>query len=269
MTIAYSYGNFLLHDGVTYFVEGVPLDWPDLKPVMTKIARLDGMKKNGETRDQRQLSLTVSVMPPAGTRAALDAALDALDVALNQRGQTLILHGDGRYFVGDCVGSKRLINHPAYVAMQLDFVCYQPFALSPTPQNLIATSPITGSGPYLLTATVQGGGTIYALPTITITNTGAVALSGLTLTNVTQNVGITLINLTLNPGEYCTLQCDPGAVNSLGYTITKNGLVTTLYDFAGTFPTLDPIADVWTVSVAATAAPTFSAQWQWTPRYLA
>jgi len=268
MTIPYSYGGFLLHDNLTFFMEAVDLSWVDITQVMTKIARMEGMKKSGESQDDRKVKLTVAVMPLAGTRAALEAALDTLDLALYQRQQPLVLHGDGRYFVADCVSSKRVINHPSYVAMELDFECQQPFAYAPAPSSSSATLFGLGSNPYTFTTAVTGGGTVFSRPTITITNVGTPAISNLVLTNQTDNTVLSITALTLNAGDYVTIVCDPLLSTNNGYLIYKNGSTATLYDFSGVFPVLDTGTSTWQLQGNAASAPLVTMNWSWTNRYL-
>lgn len=268
-SIPYTYGSFLLNDNRTYIVDAIDLSWNPITPATVKIARLPGMKKTGETTDDRKVNITISVVSPDGTRAGLRAALDALYGALYLRQQTLTFQDDGRYFIADCINVQTPVQHPNFAICQVEFRCYQPFAYGLTPQSASASAPITGSGPYLLATGITGGGTVFSYPLVTITNTGGVAISSLTLTNVTQNIGLTVATLSLNNGDFASIQCDPGAANSLGYTISKNGITSTFYDFTGMFPTQDPGLDAWLVSVVASGTPAFTAQWQWTIRWLA
>lgn len=267
--IPYSYGGFLLHDNTTFYVESVPVEWVQVNPAMTKIARLEGMKRNGETIDDKPMTVTISVIPPSGLRTDLEAALDTLDIALNKRGQNLIFHSDNRYWVADCVNSKRVLSAPSYVAMELDFIAYQPFAFAAAPSSSTTSGVMSGSGPYTLAATVVSGGTVYNRPTITITNTGAVTMTNLSVTNNTDSVMLLIAPaLSLAPGDILTIVCDPFVANNNGYLIYKNGVLTTLYDFSGTFPTLDVGTSSWTLQCFAASAPTCSLNFAWTARYL-
>lgn len=267
--IPYSYGGFLLHDNITFFVEKVPLEWTVVTPAMTKIARLEGMKKNGETIDDKPMVMMISVIPPSGLRTDLETALDTLDIALNKRAQPLVLHSDGRYWVADCIMSKRVLDKPSYVAMELDFEVYQPFALAALPSTATTSGTLSGSGPYILAATVVSGGTVFSRPTITVTNTGSVTMTNLSLINLTDNVLLSFTPaLSLVANDVLTVVCDPFAANNNGYTIYKNGVLTTLYDFSGTFPSLDVGTSSWQVQCFGASAPTASVNFAWTNRYL-
>lgn len=296
MTIAYTYGGFNLNDFSTYFVDGIDLSPPPVTPTTFQVARNPGLKKTGEIIGEKKFSLVVSVLSPDSTRAGLRQALDTLNAALmGKRQQQIVLQDDSRYMIGDCVQMQTLIKNPNYVAVQCDFECYQPFAYAVTPSTATITGTMSGSGPYTIIGSITGGGTQTALPAIVITNTSAYTFSQLTLANLTQNASITPVGLTLAPGDYCTIYCDPGAANALGWTISKNGLTSTLYDFSGIFPAQDVGADIWQISVQSSTVitssafivgvssvgskaylgggvsptPTISAVFTWTPIYLA
>lgn len=270
--IPYTYGGFNLNDMMTYYVDGVDLSPPPVNVTVAQVARNAGMKKTGEVVGEKKFSLIVSVVSPDGTRAGLRVALDALYKALDQRQQQIVLQDDGRYMIGDCIQTQAVIKNPNYVALQLDFECEQPYAYASSLSSFSANSSFSGPGPYSMPATVPGGGTVFAYPTLTITNTGAVNITQLTFTNANLNQILATSGLTLTPGDYATIVCDPGtagATNSMGYTITKNGITATLYDFSGVFPTLSPDNEAWQVDALAASAPSLTAQWTWFNRYLA
>ncbi len=268
MAIGYSYGSFVLHDNSTYFVEGVEFSWVDIAPATYKIARLEGMKKTGETTDMRQIQMNISVIPPSGTRNALEAALDTMDILLNQRQQPLTLHADGRYFLADCVKKTVPVKQPAAAMVALHFICYQPYAFGATLSNYVASAMMSGGSPYYLNATFTGGGTIFARPTVTITNLTNTTLSNIVLVNQTDNVLLTVTGATLALNDYLTIQCDPFDISGLGYSITKNGNNAILYDFTGIFPSVNPTTANWQIQATAGIAPTISAVWSWRSRYL-
>lgn len=265
--IPYSYGGFILHDNLTYFVEGVDFSWVPVTVTTAKIARLEGMKKAGDTVDMRQIPLIITVMPALGTRQALESALDALYIALNQRQQQLILHADGRYFLADCVSVSVPVKKPAYAIVQAQFTCYQPFAFAALPSSALAPNiSLSGTGPYNLTTTIVGGGTVFVRPTVTVTNVGSLAISNLVLLNQAQNQSLTISSLTLNQNDYVTIVSDPNLAN--GYTITKNGVSATLYDFTGAFPIQGTGGEAWQMQCTASSTPIVTVQWNWTKRYL-
>lgn len=266
MTIPYTYGTFVLHDNQTYFVEKFDDSWVDVAEATTKIARLDGLKKTGEIVNDRNLKITVSVLPPAGTRAALEAALDALDAALYKRQQNLVVKSDGRYFVADCISNQLVINQPAYAALELTFWCSVPYASATAASTSTLNSTWGGSsGVFSASPNITNTGTILAYPQIDITNTGAVTMSNLVIINNTDGYQISLSSaVSLAAGETVHVACDPYA----GYKIWKGTNTSTLYDFSGAFPVMEVGVNNWKLSCTAVSAPTVSVVWTWTPRYL-
>lgn len=292
MTIAYTYGGFNLNDLSTYFVDGIDLSPPPVTPTIFQVARNPGMKKTGEVIGEKKFSLVVSVLSLDGTRAGLRQALDTLNAALmGKRQQRIVVQDDSRYMVGDCVQMQELIKNPNFVAVQCDFECYQPFAYATSPSTATLSGTMQSNNPWTLSGLIAAGGTQTALPTIVITNTSTQTYTQITLANITQNASITPVGVTMAPGDVITLSCDPGAANNLGWTITKNGLTSTLYDFNGIFPSLDVGLDLWRLSVTTSGtgpftvgsssvgggsalggtgtAPTIQAVFTWTPIYLA
>lgn len=271
MTIAYAYGNFLIHDGQTYFTEGVDYSWVAVAAATTKIARLEGLKKTGETTDDRQITINLSVVAPDGTRAGLEAALDALAIALNQRQQQLVIHTDGRYFICDCLQIQAPIQAPAYAAVKLVFRAYQPYAMAAKkvlfqPANTLM---LGSANPYTLTTNLSGGGSIYSRPTITITNISTLTLTNLSITNLTDNIALNILGLSLAQNDYVTIISDMTIPGNMGGTIIKNNVTTTLYDFTGIFPSLDIGPSQWQIQATSSGgAPNIQVQWAWIPRWL-
>lgn len=271
MATPYTYGGFVLNDYQTYFCKAIDLSPPEVAVTESKVARFEGTKKTGETVNAKQFDLQIGVL--GQDRATLTAALDALYLALNQRGQHLVVQGDGRYLVGDCINMQTPVDQVAYAVVTCTFKCYQPFAYAATAQTLTTGNVLfIGGNPWTYSAPLLAGGTVFNRPIIRITNAGSPPLSNIAITNKTQNTVLTLdASLTLSTGDYVDVTTDPALAGTPGpgFTIVKNSNPATLYDFTGTFPTMNPTTEAWTTQVSATTQPTVAVTWTWTPRYLA
>lgn len=261
--ISYSFGNFTLHDGQTYFVTKIDGISPlDLNITTAKIGRTEGLKKIGQSVDMRTITVAMTVIAP--DRATLIAKLDALVAALAIPQQTLVLHPDGRYFVADCVKCTFPVDAVGSAQVQLQFNCYQPYAYAPYQNQATLQGTAT---PSLFNWQLTGGGTIFSHPTIIVQNIDPVStLSNIAVLNTTANTQLAFPSgFTLAHGEYFTAVSDPFQPN--GYTVTKNGNTSVYYDFLGTFPTLDVGTTSWQFQALANNA-AFQIQMIWTPRYL-
>jgi hypothetical protein len=186
------YGSFNINDGINYVVTKRTVPFPSINPSMFKIGRLEGMKKVGESINERKLTIEGRVI--AVSRADLENKLDALQAAFFIRGQNLNMHtNDQRYFIADCIemqfelGPGNVIHCP-YTAI---FQAYTPFAFSPT-QSVVTSgiNTMIGGGVNLgaqlttFTYSVVGGGNVYTRPVIRIyqrTPACAMTLTGTTL----------------------------------------------------------------------------------------
>lgn len=270
--IVYSFGPTILHDGQYLFCKGIDLSPVASTTITTKIARLEGQKKTGSTVDVRSTQLPIGVLSPNGERDGLERLLDQLYAGLNAVNQQLVIHSDGRYFIGDCTQIATPITEKAHAVVTCTFTTFQPYALAANPsvfklanQGLVSI----GSSQYTLAATFPGGGTVFSRPKLVITNNGAPTITSLIIQNLTTGQQITPVGLTLATNDVVTIVGDPNDALGQGYFIYKNGSTLTLYDFTGSFPRLDYSADSWLITATASSTPTITAEWDWTARYLA
>lgn len=264
--ILYSYGGFTLHDNGIYFTQENNLSWVAVNVTTAKVVRRPGVRKMGDTVDMRTITLPIGILAPDGTRLGLERAIDQMSIALNKRQQNMVIHADGRYFIADCVNVDIPVKHPAWAVAQVTFNCYQPFARAAQARTQTITQQLVGTSPYTLTVTLGAGGTVSALPTLTITNNSVTAITGLTINNVTTGQQLTVNSLTLNQTDFVTINCDPDSTN--GQTIYKNGNNNTLLDFSGTFPNMPPDGSTWQVQCTSASAPNITVVWTWTPLHL-
>lgn len=260
--INYSFGSFTLHDNVNYFVEEFDISPVDFNVTTAKVARADGQKKVSKTVDVRQITMTMSVL--ASSRANLDTLLDALMLALNTEQQNLVLHGDGRYFIADCIKKTLPIKSAAYAILQLTFQCYFPYAFAASTSTYNIAQQTVSASPIVFNVTAGGNARTYPQIHIVCPSGSPASLTGLTIYNTTQNT-VLIPTLSLAANEYLDIICDPMAAN--GFDIYKNGLSSILYDWTGMIPWLDPTTDIFTIAATANSA-LISGSFTWTPRYL-
>jgi hypothetical protein len=265
------YGNFNFNDGINYFlISKDNYSFPTVKQTFFKMARLDGVKKTGESIDQRTITCEIFIL--GVSRVDLEKKIDALYQALWQRSQYLVMRAnDNRQGVADCVDVKIKVNgtNIAYAKATVTFVMQNPFFALPT-QSTYDTGSLTltlvsgtlyQSSPISLTS----GGNVYAWPTITITSRSTLTWSNVTLQQQTdsQNLQITT-NLPATSGDYLTVYCDPAGAN--GFSVFKNG--STLCSVNGVFPVIEPGTTTFVLQVNASAAPVADLLFAWTPRFL-
>jgi hypothetical protein len=250
------------------------LDFAEVKPTLAKLSHLDGEKMSGSVINSRQIQAVVEVI--GTSRSDLESKLDALDLALLLKQQQLTLHSttDNRYFVADCLSAKTTLAGESAVSAQVSiaFLCQSPYAVNPTvsTQSIAAAtlSNVSGSVYKFADQTFAGGGTAFALPTITLVNTTTVAWAQVQITETTDNRTLTITsNLPQTTNDYLTIYCDPNNIPPGGYSVMKNG--TTSCAFNGVFPMLQPLMTSWDIQVTTGGStPAGSAQWSWNARYL-
>ncbi|MBF6588928.1 MAG: phage tail family protein [Ktedonobacterales bacterium] len=180
----YSYGGFSINDGVTYIVTKKEFGVVPVQETLFKIARLPGMKKTGAIVNERRLTLPVKVIAPS--RVALEQALDNLYAALSVPQQRLNLHAvDGRYYIADCVSATAPLGPGDVVSTTatLQFLCQQPFLYAASQSQYgsgeLATSLISGTNWQTGSLSVASSGTVFAYPTITLTNNSSASTNTL------------------------------------------------------------------------------------------
>lgn len=268
------FGTFNLNDNTNYILRSKNLDFAEVKPMLQKLAHLDGMKISGLSVNSRQIQVVLEVI--GSSRVDLENRLDTLDLALSLKQQQLTLHTtpENRYFVADCLSAKtQFLNAdgPVKAMVTLVFLCQIPYAINPT----VSTQSIAAGNLTLVSGHVyqfanqvfSGGGTAIALPTIHLVNTNGVAWTQVQITEVTDNRTLTITsNLPSSTNDYLDIYCDPNAIPSGGYSIMKNG--STPCAFKGVFPVLQPMMTSWNIQVTTGGStPAGSAQWSWNARY--
>ena len=273
----YFFGAFQIN-GSGYYVTSKELSMPVAKPVLFPIARRAGSKKSGERIDPKQIPVTIKII--GSSRLDVTAKLDALQSALNLRGQSLIVHDTGTraYQNVDCVSAATPIkagNGVASCEVSCVFTAYDPLAYYNTLSTYdTGTLALTLSGgvytfPSLV---ITGGGTTYAHPLIRLYNrtaSGATQWQSLTISQTTDSQILTATHSTATPlpaanGDYVDIQCDP-AVNG-GWTIQTNG--NGLYiEPIGVFPVIEAGATTFAISIATSAAVSAECVFSWLARY--
>lgn len=172
------YNNFNLNDGVNYVVLSKSIGFPAINPSTFKVGRLEGMKKVGENINERKITLNVRVI--GVSRADVENKIDAMQLALWDRGATLTLHAnDNRYYIVDCVDFKYTfgVGQIISVMAQVDFIAYAPFAFASSVSSYSTGTFIMpenganlGSSSFVSSFSVLAGGNVFTRPLITITN---------------------------------------------------------------------------------------------------
>lgn len=272
---SYMFGSFDLNsssNGCTLISKN--LDFAEVKPTLAKLSHLDGEKMSGSVINSRTIPVVVEVI--GVSRPDLENKLDALDLALLPKQQQLTLHSttDNRYFIADCLSAKTtLAGESAVSAMvNITFLCQSPYAVNPTvsTQTIAAAtlSHVSGNVYQYASQTFAGGGTAFALPTITLINTTTVAWTQVQITETTDNRTLTITsNLPQTTNDYLTIYCDPNDIPPGGYSVMKNGSAACAFN--GVFPMLQPTSTSWTIQVTTGGStPAGSALWAWNARYL-
>lgn len=268
------FGSFNLNDNTNYILRSKNLDFAEAKPMLQKLAHLDGMKIGGLSVNSRQIQVTLEVV--GSSRTDLESKLDTLDLALSLKQQRLTLHAtsDNRYFIADCLSAKAQIvnaDAPVRAMVNLVFLCQIPYAINPTvsTQSIAAGSLTLVSGHIYQFANqvFAGGGTAIALPTIHLVNSNGVTWTQVVVTEATDGRTLTITsNLPSSTNDYLDIYCDPNNVPSGGYSIMKNG--STACAFNGVFPVLQPTMTSWNIQITTGGStPAGSALWSWNARY--
>lgn len=272
---SYKFGIFDMNNTSNgYTLISKNLDFSEVKPTLAKLGSLDGMKQTGGVTNERTIQAVVEVI--GVSRSDLENKLDALDLALLLKQQQLTLHStaDNRYFIADCLSAKTTLAGESAVSAQVSitFLCQSPYAVNPivSTQSIAAASlsNVSGSVYKFADQTFAGGGTAFALPTITLINTNGVAWTQVQIIETTDNRTLTITsNLPSATNDYLTIYCDPNNIPTGGYSVMKNG--NTSCAFNGVFPMLQPTSTQWTIQVTTGGStPAGSALWTWNARYL-
>lgn len=266
--VPYSFGNLLLHDSVQFYVQKFDISPPTINVAMAKVARTDGMKKTGQTVNERHIKVSLLVVAADGTRETFFNCIDTLLASLAIPAQHLVFNIDGRYYIADCTNKTVLVERPSSCAIELEFLAYQPYAYGTATSQTLTNSSI-GNGINNVLMTIVNGGNATTFPVITVTNTGSHNLTGFFIQNLTSGFYLNVSGITsLTPGEYMTITCDPFAANNLGLTIIKNNVVGTRYDFTGVFPSLDSGTTQWQFTANNSPSTTVTINFAWQPRWL-
>lgn len=272
MGVPILYGTFNLNDGINYFVTGRDdLSFPSVKQTYFKIARLEGVKKTGESVDQKQI--TISMLVLGTSRADLELKIDALYQALNLRSQYLSLHSsDGRQYVADCTDASFPLKEGniLYATGQAVFTVLVPYASASNTSVFttgnVSLASVSGSTYTFSTISITGGGNVYTRPIIHFDNNDGTIWTQVQIQQTTDSQILTITGaLPGNSNDYLDVYCDPTGFN--GYTALLNG--NTLATVQGVFPVIEPIATNFLITISATSAPTAVAlTFTWNSRYL-
>src|SRR4051812_36906442 len=161
---AVMFGAMNLNDNINYFVVSKPISTVAVAPAMYKISRIAGMKKTGETINERQMTVDVRVL--GTSRADLENKIDVLQQALNLRNQKLSIRtNDSRYFYADCIKIDGDLAPGKILStvLKITFICYQPYAYANSTSTVdTGTLAMTFSSGqlYTLSQNVTGGGSV-------------------------------------------------------------------------------------------------------------
>lgn len=168
------YGTFNLNDNVNYFVIKKPISTVNIIPTYFKIGRLTGMKKTGETTNERTVKIDIRVL--GTSRSDLENKIDALQQAMNLRQQQLSIRtNDTRYYVADCIQIEGSLSPGQILSttLSLTFICYDPYAYSlqvstfDTGNVQFTYDPV--STKYIYSFGFAAGGTAETRPVIRVT----------------------------------------------------------------------------------------------------
>lgn len=261
----YSYGGFVFNDNITYFTQQIDFTPSVVNIAAAKIARLEGIKKTGETVNDRQFQILIGIV--ASSREVLEQKIDILLAAFNQRQQNLVYHTDGRYVLADCIEIAIPVKNVSYAIVTAKFQAVQPFAFASSQSNWsVLTSVNTVGNNFTMTATILDYGTVFNRPLIKLDNAGTTTITNIVVSSGLQTLSIPTVSL--SPTWIVDINCDP---TNNGYTINIEGSGT-LYDFQGSFPMIMPGTNTFTVSFTtsvATSNPLLYLYFYWTSRYLA
>lgn len=265
------YGTFNFNDGINYFLTSKDSSsMPEVKQTYFKIGRLEGVKKTGETIDEKVITCEILIL--GTSRADLENKIDAAQSAFWTRAQYLQLHtNDTRQGVADCVKftTKLVGTQIIYAKASVTFVMQIPFPSSQTAQShdtgsvtLTLVSGTTYTFPNII---VLGGGNVYAYPTITLTARSNVAWTNVNVAQITDSQTLQITNnLPSVAGDYVVIYCSP--LGSNGFSALKNGI--TICAVSGIFPVIEPTSTSFTIEINASTAPIAEALIQWNARFI-
>lgn len=274
----YYYGSFNLNDGANYFIlERQGMGMATVQESYSKIGRIEGMKKTGETTNERLFALKVLVL--GTSRTDLENKFDTMLTSLFLRQQQLKIHSnDSRYFLADCIDvqtpfsqlSKSDPNGVQYCTVLITFLSLQPYAYASSTSfystgNQTMTL-ISGNNYKYVFNTASGGGNVYARPQITIIKNDALTWTALSIKQTTDGQTLTINNnLPSANGDQIDIYCDP--TSATGYTAVLNS--TTQCSFSGLFPVIEPGNTNWETDVTvASGVPVSTTAFHWTARWL-
>lgn len=235
----YYYGPFQINNhpnGVGYFLIAKDLDFPDFKPAISPLALYDGNKITGYQVGHRQIQTDIYIVGTSRTDCI--ARKDTLEAALAKRDQQLVLHEDGRYWVGNAISGKaKFAAGKGIVQVQVPvvFVCANPYAIAANAATAfdtgnVAYSTVVVAGTYQSPVfNVAGAGTIYSWPTLTLTHRLASPGSTTLNASLTSGNAYTSITVVSSPalvaGQVITLSWTTGG-NTFVQKLTVSGTVT-------------------------------------------
>lgn len=274
MGAVYTYGSTLLNDNVNLYLQEKPFEFPTYVQTTFKMARLEGVKKTGETVNGRTIQMKIKVV--GSSRADLETRLSNLYQGLALRQQRLTMYTlDTRYFIADAIVASPVLvaGSPVSVILPVTFFCQQPYAFSVAQAQfdtgVISLNYVSGKTFNFPLQTFAGGGTIFSRPQIRVMYQSGPSWTSVTINQQTDNYAITenSVNLTTS-GDYLDFFCDPWQ-SLTGYTVQKNSSGVPLA-FSGLFPPLESTNTAWQVTIIAssTTATTGRLIWTWTPRWM-
>ncbi len=275
----YTFGSFVINDGVSYILMEKPYDVTPWQQSYFKLARLEGVKRTGDVVNQRQITLKIKVI--GVSRVDLEQKLEALYQGLAIRQQPLQIYAaDNRYFVADCtsIGTTLVGGLPISVVVTATFTCVQPYAFASVVSHfssgvLFPISNIAGAYTFQ-PQVIAGGGSVYSRPELHLKQTGGVAQNWTQVT-VTQTTDNQFIQVTGSPylittnGATVDIYGDPTSFPN-GYTVQLNASGTPIA-FSGVFPQMKETLSTWSIVVTTSNpgnTPSLTANWTWTPRWL-
>lgn len=268
---AYYYGSFNINDGINYFVTGKDnLSFPEVKQVYFKIGRLEGVKKTGESVDQKTITLNMMIL--GVSRYDLENRIDVLYQNLNKRGQYLQLHtNDNRQYIADCIKADFPLKQGDILVATgtVTFVLTSPYAISSTASTYdsgaVTLTLVSGSTYTFPAFSITGGGNVFSRPSIHFANNTAVAWTQVQIQQQTDSQTLTITsNLPSASGDYLDIYCDPSGNN--GFSAIKNGV--TQCALNGIFPIIEPTLTNFVVTINAPSAPHSDVTFSWNPRFL-
>jgi hypothetical protein len=266
---AYTFGDFCFHDGVNYLLTEKEFAMPDVVQTYSKLARYEGVKKTGETVNQKHIPVTIRVI--AASRVDLERKIDALYGALSSSQQPLTLHqADGRYWVADAIAAGVQFAPGVVVSAKvpITFVAVQPYALSPSQSSYdtgsVLVPNVAGTTWRAGAYQINGGGTVFSRPTLTLINqtptNNTTLSSGLTSGNSYTSLSVAALPAGAPSGTVFTLtsgghtqQVTLSAPASLGATSLTVTSFTANFSYPNTTTTVQKDTRVTSITATQTS----------------